>query len=72
MAYHQGHFGDQCDLKRVRDEIESMSDFDIHLLCLEYPESLAGYELDASVLYDSPKMHHLRDLLPQLDASLVF
>jgi SNF2 family DNA or RNA helicase len=65
IAHSMGHFGNQCDYQRVRDEIEGMSDFDIHQLCLEY-EALNSLQLDASALYDSPKMDLLRTLLPQL------
>lgn len=65
-AYHQEHFGNQCNYERVRAEVDKFSDYDLHLLCLEYPDSLGGLELDASVLYDSPKMEWLREKLPVL------
>ena len=65
-AYTEGRFGRQCDYKRVREEIDKFSDFDIHQLCLEYPESLGRFQLDADVLYDSKKMQKLRELLPFL------
>jgi hypothetical protein len=65
-AYAEGRFGHQCDYKRVRDEIDKFSDFDIHQLCLEYPESLGQFQLDTNVLYDSQKMQKLRELLPFL------
>jgi hypothetical protein len=65
-AYAEGRFGRQCDYKRVRDEIDKFSDFDIHQLCLEYPESLGQFQLEANVLYDSKKMQKLRELLPFL------
>jgi len=67
IAYHAEHFGRQCDYQRARDEVDQLSDFDIHQMCLEYP-SLQYLRLDATVLYDSPKMNLLRDLLPQLQA----
>ena len=63
-AHAEGRFGRQCDYRRVRAEIDKFSDFDIHQLCLEYPESLGQYQLDADVLYDSKKMQKLRELLP--------
>ena len=63
-AHAEGRFGRQCDYRRVREEIDKFSDFDIHQLCLEYPESLGQYQLDADVLYDSKKMQKLRELLP--------
>jgi SNF2 family DNA or RNA helicase len=65
ITHSMGHFGNQCDYQRVRDEIDNMSDFDIHQLCLEY-EALRSLQLDESALYDSPKMVLLRTLLPQL------
>jgi SWI/SNF-related matrix-associated actin-dependent regulator 1 of chromatin subfamily A len=68
IAYSAGHFGNQCDFQRVRDEIESLSDFDIHQLCLEYGP-LNSLQLEASVLYDSPKMDWLKVMLPQLQVN---
>jgi SNF2 family DNA or RNA helicase len=63
------HFGRECqDLDRVRAEIEEFSDFDIHMLCLEYPDSLGKYILSADILYQSPKMCKLREMLPSLIA----
>jgi SWI/SNF-related matrix-associated actin-dependent regulator 1 of chromatin subfamily A len=71
-AYNQEHFGNQCDLQRVRAEIELLSDFDLHCLCLEYPLSLKGLELDSTALYDSPKMELLQSMLPQLQVCVSF
>eukprot|EP01038_Epipyxis_sp_PR26KG_P005994 gene5994-8252_t len=68
VAYFNGYFGNQCNLDRARAELDTMSDFDIHRLCLEYYEELGQYELNASVLYDSPKMQELKRLLPELMA----
>lgn len=70
-AYHNEHFGNQCDYQRVRDEIEKMSDYDLHLICLEYPSLLKGCELEATALYNSPKMEKLRGLLPTLQVLVV-
>ena len=70
-AYNQEHFGNQCDLQRVRAEIELLSDFDLHCLCLEYPLSLKGLELDSTALYDSPKMELMQSMLPQLQVCLL-
>jgi SWI/SNF-related matrix-associated actin-dependent regulator 1 of chromatin subfamily A len=69
VAYHQEHFGNQCNYERVREEVDKFSDYDLHLLCLDYPDSLRGLELSADVLYDSPKMKRLREMLPQLQVS---
>jgi SWI/SNF-related matrix-associated actin-dependent regulator of chromatin subfamily A containing DEAD/H box 1 len=66
-----GHFGDQCDLKRIKSEIKEMSDFDINGICLEYPSLLGHLQLSSTVLYESPKMKKLQTLLPQLIVSLL-
>lgn len=66
IAYSRGRFGNQCDYQRVRDEIDNFSDFDLHQLCLEYPEALGHLQLDADVLYDSQKMIKLKTMLPKL------
>jgi SNF2 family DNA or RNA helicase len=68
-ALSMGHFGKHCDkLPRIREEIEKMSDFDIHRICLMYPIYLGHLVLDATSLYDSPKMAFLQQVLPQLRA----
>lgn len=69
VTYAEGRFGYQCDLKRVRDEIDKFSDFDLHQLCLEYPGPLGNLQLDASALYDSQKMQKLKEMLPRLAVS---
>eukprot|EP01039_Chlorochromonas_danica_P004981 gene4981-5469_t len=60
------HFGNQCNFERVLNEIKGFSDFDVHQLCLQYPEYLQKYELCAESLYDSPKMIYLKEELPKL------
>jgi hypothetical protein len=69
VSYAEGRFGYQCDLKRVRDEIDKFSDFDLHQLCLEYPGPLGHLQLDATALYDSQKMQKLKEMLPRLAVS---
>eukprot|EP01035_Chromulina_nebulosa_P018987 gene18987-24802_t len=59
-------YGSNCKYDQVRKEIENSSDFDIHSICLTYPDSLGKYILTDDVLYDSPKMQLLKDLLPKL------
>lgn len=66
-AYEGGYFGEQCTFDRVLQEMEGFSDYDIHQLCLQFG-GLEQYSLDAQVLYDSPKMQHLRELLPKLQS----
>jgi hypothetical protein len=70
VTYAEGRFGYQCDLKRVRDEIDKFSDFDLHQLCLEYPGPLGHLQLDSTALYDSQKMEKLKEMLPRLAVSL--
>lgn len=67
IAHAREHFGNQCDLSRVKQEIySSFSDFDIHQLCAEYGGPLASLELQEDALFDSPKMVALKELLPTL------
>jgi SWI/SNF-related matrix-associated actin-dependent regulator 1 of chromatin subfamily A len=60
------HFGAQCDIHRVKEELVTFSDFDLHQVCAMYPEYLSDLELPADALYDSPKMMYLRTKLPNL------
>jgi SWI/SNF-related matrix-associated actin-dependent regulator of chromatin subfamily A containing DEAD/H box 1 len=71
VAYAEQHFGNQCDYQRVRDELDLMSDYDLHLMCLMYTP-LNNLQLDASVLYDSPKMEWMRTMLPKLQVYFHF
>ena len=66
VAYAVGRFGNQCNLERVQEELQKFSDFDLHQLCLEFPDALGHLRLDAEVLYDSPKMQKLKGMLPEL------
>ena len=63
--------GDQCNMARVRSEMETYSDFDLHQICLNYPAYLSKLELPAEALYDSPKCCKLRDMLPTLIVSFL-
>jgi SWI/SNF-related matrix-associated actin-dependent regulator of chromatin subfamily A containing DEAD/H box 1 len=40
----------------------------IFINCLQHGNRLTSYLFDESVLYDSPKLRYLKDLLPQLQA----
>lgn len=66
VALAQGRFGYQCNYQRVRDEIDKFSDFSLHQLCLEYPDSLGYLQLSADTLYASQKMQKLKEMLPRL------
>lgn len=72
VAFSAGHFGVQCDLERVKGEIETFSDFDIHQLCLMYPSALGQFQLNSHTLYESPKMQTLKLMLPMLQVILSY
>ena len=40
IAFKAGHFGYQCDLNMVVNELASQSDFDLHQICLQYENHL--------------------------------
>ena len=40
IAFKAGHFGYQCDLNMVVNELNTQSDFDLHQICLQYAEHL--------------------------------
>ena len=62
------HFGNQCDFQRVRAELDKLSDFDLHQICMEYRDSLGKYELPIEALYESSKFVEMRTLVPKLIA----
>lgn len=70
VTYACDHFGNSqtCRYDLVRKEIDAMSDFDLHHICLQYPGSLGKYVLQEDVLFDSPKMAFLREHIPKLIA----
>jgi SNF2 family DNA or RNA helicase len=66
VAIAHDHYGPSVDFQRVRTELNSYSDYDIHQLCVQYGDYLGELQLPAQALYDSPKMHLLQTLLPTL------
>ena len=68
VTHIREHFGNQCDLQRVREELAEFSDYDLHELCMEYFDALSHLELPEEALYDSPKMVYLQEHLPLLVA----
>lgn len=66
VAFAEEHFGNQCDVKRVKDELDLFSDFELHRICMDYSHYLGELELPAEALYDSPKMCALREMIPDL------
>ncbi|KAL8003902.1 putative ATP-dependent helicase HrpB, P-loop containing nucleoside triphosphate hydrolase [Plasmopara halstedii] len=66
---HQAQaFGNQCSMDRVRQELESYSDFELHDLCVQYAaiDDLRRLQLPMETLLASAKFDFLRSLLPQL------
>lgn len=53
----------------IQEDMEVMSDFELHRLCLQYP-SLQGQQLDQDVLLDSGKFKLLIELLASLKAQV--
>ncbi|KAJ8601373.1 hypothetical protein CTAYLR_005028 [Chrysophaeum taylorii] len=66
-AFRRQHFGESVHKSKIRAELETYSDFDLHQLCLEY-EELRDYGLKRDALLQSAKCRQLRILLPQLRA----
>uniref|UniRef100_M4C517 ATP-dependent helicase n=1 Tax=Hyaloperonospora arabidopsidis (strain Emoy2) TaxID=559515 RepID=M4C517_HYAAE len=61
-------FGNQCSMSRVRQELESYSDFELHDLCVQYEsiDELRKLQLPMETLLASAKFSFLRKLLPKL------
>ncbi|EEY61840.1 ATP-dependent helicase, putative [Phytophthora infestans T30-4] len=61
-------FGNQCSISRVRQELESYSDFELHDLCVQYEaiDELRQLQLPMETLLASAKFDYLRTLLPNL------
>ncbi|KAG2771510.1 Protein CHROMATIN REMODELING 19 [Phytophthora cactorum] len=61
-------FGNQCSISRVRQELESYSDFELHDLCVQYEaiDELRQLQLPMETLLASAKFDYLRTLLPKL------
>lgn len=73
--FEYGYFGrdSSCTAKHVEQELEKMSDFDIHLAALELidenhcrKDEMERYTLEEHDLFSSPKFERLRVLLPEL------
>ena len=48
------HFGNQTNLQRVREELEAMSDYDLHQICIMYESvgKLGPYKLPGKIHWD--------------------
>ncbi|KAK5871080.1 hypothetical protein PBY51_003981 [Eleginops maclovinus] len=51
-----------ADAALIQEDMEVMSDFELHLLCKQY-SSIGTYQLENHLLLDSGKFHHLKKLL---------
>lgn len=54
------HF--DADAALIQEDMEVMSDFELHRLCKQY-SSISSYQLENNLLLDSGKFHHLTELL---------
>lgn len=57
------HF--DADAALIQEDMEVMSDFELHQLCKQYT-SISSYQLETDLLLDSGKFHHLKELLASL------
>ncbi|XP_072289256.1 SWI/SNF-related matrix-associated actin-dependent regulator of chromatin subfamily A containing DEAD/H box 1A [Eucyclogobius newberryi] len=60
MLKEPTHF--DADAALIQEDMEAMSDFELHNLCKRY-SSLSSYQLETDVILDSGKFKHLTDLL---------
>ncbi|XP_029295421.1 SWI/SNF-related matrix-associated actin-dependent regulator of chromatin subfamily A containing DEAD/H box 1A [Cottoperca gobio] len=51
-----------ADPALIQEDMEVMSDFELHRLCQQY-SSIGSYQLESDLLLDSGKFHHLKQLL---------
>lgn len=63
MLKEPTHF--DADAALIQEDMEVMSDFELHQLCKQYT-SICSYQLETDLLLDSGKFHHLKELLASL------
>ncbi|XP_070819782.1 SWI/SNF-related matrix-associated actin-dependent regulator of chromatin subfamily A containing DEAD/H box 1A [Chaetodon trifascialis] len=63
MLKEPTHF--DADAALIQEDMEVMSDFELHRLCQQY-SSISSYQLETDLLLDSGKFHHLTELLASL------
>jgi len=63
MLKEPTHF--DADAALIQEDMEVMSDFELHRLCQQY-SSIGSYQLETNLLLDSGKFHHLTGLLASL------
>lgn len=54
-----------ADATLIQEDMEVMSDFELHRLCQQY-SSISSYQLDTDLILDSGKFILLRELLASL------
>ncbi len=71
VAAAKGAFGPDAPMKKVREHVESLSDFALHALCGDprLGSALAHRRLPQEAALDSGKARRLAALLPQLQAA---
>ncbi|KAF6729732.1 SWI/SNF-related matrix-associated actin-dependent regulator of chromatin subfamily A containing DEAD/H box 1 [Oryzias melastigma] len=63
MLKEPTHF--DADPALIQEDMEVMSDFELHRLCQQF-SSISSYQLDIDLVLDSGKFHHLTKLLATL------
>ncbi|XP_023131538.2 SWI/SNF-related matrix-associated actin-dependent regulator of chromatin subfamily A containing DEAD/H box 1A [Amphiprion ocellaris] len=63
MLKEPTHF--DADAALIQEDMEVMSDFELHRLCQQY-SSISSYQLESKILLDSGKFLHLTELLASL------
>ncbi|XP_022613545.1 SWI/SNF-related matrix-associated actin-dependent regulator of chromatin subfamily A containing DEAD/H box 1 [Seriola dumerili] len=63
MLKEPTHF--DADAALIQEDMEVMSDFELHRLCQQY-SSISSYQLENNLLLDSGKFHYLTELLASL------
>ncbi|KAG7223402.1 hypothetical protein INR49_032229, partial [Caranx melampygus] len=63
MLKEPTHF--DADAALIQEDMEVMSDFELHRLCQQY-SSISSYQLENDILLDSGKFNHLTELLASL------
>lgn len=63
MLKEPTHF--DADPALIQEDMEVMSDFELHRLCQQY-STISSYQLENNLLLDSGKFHHLTELLASL------
>ena len=61
------HF--DADAALIQEDMEVMSDFDLHRLCQQY-STISSYQLENNLLLDSGKFLYLKELLASLKSKV--